>query len=120
MKPRKRNGLWTLELYGDVAWAAGNWLIPPRGDERKGEAGGSFASLPTVCKALGVGVEIWTKEPGMEFEEHIAVSSDGSVLLNETEDWGYDVDDESCEITGEHGGFDDFGGFDNPRNLVAA
>lgn len=76
---------YTLQIMGDVAWAAVNWVNC--GDypyDIRRETGAHFTDLQTVCRTLGVAVEILTEECGCQFSEHIAVDAEGNLAANES------------------------------------
>ena len=101
------SGLWKVILTGDQKWSCSRWMNAVAGDvwaDMKSEE----ILLPGLCKALGVGVEVWSSEPNMAFQEHILVDSEGSVKIDETEDW-YFEDDSS--------GFEDFEKFRPGREI---
>lgn len=82
-------------------------------------------TVPMLCELLDVGVEIWSEEPGMGFQEHWIVSREngenydqGIECVNWTE--GYDEDENGeCERNPnkDEGGFDDYGIYLSPNEL---
>lgn len=92
------SGLWAVAIVGNQRWSCFRWMNSHPGDkwtDMKSEE----ILLPELCKNLGVGVEVWTSEPNMAFQEHILVDSEGSVKIYDTAEW-YFEDDSS--------GFEDF------------
>lgn len=91
---KKEDGLYVKEIYGDVAWAASAWVHDaPDPNDIHEETGSHYSTLPEICPALDVGVEIFTEEPGMEFQEHYMVNHTGKVTCSEVEKWTPYTDD---------------------------
>lgn len=111
------NGFFSVDVSGDCAWSVASCMF----DEEYGNMHGRYGdpqfhvfrdwegelcyanlliTMPMLCKELGVGVEIWSKESGIGFQEHFIVNSDGEIVEHNCVDWteGYDVDDD-----GEYG-----------------
>ena len=57
---------------------------------------------------MGVGVEVWSSEPNMAFQEHILVDAEGSVIVDDNEEWN--IEDDSS-------GFENFEEF-RPENEI--
>ena len=129
----KDGGLWVAEFSTDVAWGSGKWFQDSDkpeeriviGHEKKTyqlEDGTSYVaddwdspiygtahytSVTHLCKVLGIGVELWTTEPGCGFEEHAMVDGLGRVDYK-TAKYSEEYTDNG-EFVGEEHGFKDFG-----------
>jgi hypothetical protein len=112
----KEGRLWTIGLMGDVAWSANPWVKGVPNPNDKSETGAGYTNLVELCKTLGMGVEIWTSEPGMSFQEHILVNRHGEVEYD-TADWQLEYDEETDEPI-ESGGFSDFERFNTPEEIL--
>lgn len=111
----KGGKLWTMKLAGDVAWSASAWVngVPDPND--KSDTGAGYTNLVELCKTLDIGVEIWTSEPGMCFQEHILINNRG-MSSYDTTDWTVEYDEETDEPI-EDGGFDNYGSWVNPEEI---
>lgn len=117
----------TAEIDVDVASRAANLLPPFVTEYRYGNEGSIpkdhpahnavCTDLPSVCKALDVGVEIFSEEPGCCFQEHIVIDHKGNVVEDESEEWHDAYEDEDGNEVEETGGFDFFGEYDDAKNI---
>lgn len=129
----EKDGFFTVGVAGDCAWSVNACMFDESYASWRGAKLGKgprhlfknwrgrdcvteeFVTIPILCKKLGVGVEIWSKEPGCELQEHYRVDHNGEINYNETVHWheGWDEDDEGNYIEPnpdkDEGGFDDFG-----------
>lgn len=108
------HGLFSRVISGDVAWSAKLWVHDELSSSSPycSETDRQYKTLTELCKMLNFAVEIYTKETGLEFQEHYIVDNLGNILVSERADWGeeYDDDDEDlAEPIGEWGGFEDWG-----------
>lgn len=127
------DGFFAVEVAGDCAWSVNSCMFDESYPSWRGLKLGEqkpkhfkdwlgkecfikeFVTMPVLCKKLGVGVEIWSSEPGCEFQEHFRVDHNGDVNYNECILWheGWDVDEEGNYLEPnpekDEGGFDDFG-----------
>lgn len=71
--------------------------------------------LTTLCRETGCGVEIWSREPGCGFQEHILVSADGHADGSDTE---WSPGDPDSPDAPETGGFPDWGEFMPPSDVI--
>lgn len=125
------------DIYGDVAWSvAGCWISQTRMPREEDNSypngkpmnhhftsGGKkrFANLRAtvlqICELLDCSIEIWSREPGMGFQEHYLVNHDGELVVDDSVDWAecdYKEDlntHELKEVAPELGGFEDYGDF---------
>lgn len=83
-----------------TSYVADDWDSPVYGTAH-------YTSVTHLCKALGIGVELWTTEPGCGFEEYAIVDSLGRMTY-QTADYSEERTDDG-EIVGEKHGFKDFG-----------
>ena len=116
-KPRKRGDYYVARYYGDVAWSADPWVNATPNPDEKNDRGASYTNLREICKTLGIGVEIWTEEPGVGFQQHIIIDSRGEVGVDDSEDWTDGYEDEDGEEVEEEGGFADYGEFSHPDEI---
>ena len=110
------NGLFSQVFIGDCKWSIESSINNP--SDKKGDL---------TIKTNGIIVELWSQEPGCEFEEHYVVEN-GNITTNDTVDWtGVFIDDfenetemTECGYTKEDfdengwchkGGFKDWGEF---------
>lgn len=118
---RTDDGIWVAEVTGYCAWSVGGCMIDTGyGDWRGMDYGepkfhvwrdddggirysniGVTASM--LCRALGVAFEVFSEEPGCEFQEHYAVSPNGDIFISECAHWeeGTDYYDESGKLLTE-------------------
>lgn len=105
-KPEKDGAYWRLDFFGDVAWGADPWINDHTDPENKIKTGAHYSNLPEICKALGIGVEVWAQEFGNAFQEHFIVNPCGTISVNESySDLEVEDDDEGNQKL--VGGFDD-------------
>lgn len=129
----EENGLWIAEYATDVAWGSDKWFRDSDNPNKKIRIGynkktyhredgtsyvaddwdspvygtAHYTSVTHLCKVLGIGVELWTTEPGCGFEEHAMVDSLGRMKYDSAEYREECTDD--GEIVSEKHGFRDFG-----------
>jgi len=72
------DGYWVCGLCGDVAWGISEWINMDQPSYSM-ENGSVKRPLQCICKALGVGIEIWAEEEGMGYQEHYVVTAGGLV-----------------------------------------
>lgn len=130
-------------IFGDVAWSVGGcWISPilmpgeedhsyPNGKpmnhhfthDRKKCFSNLRVTVPQICKLLDCAMEVWSKEPGMGFQEHYLIDHDGELVIEDVTDWAegnYEEDlntHEMIQTSPELGGFDDYGDFRPPDTL---
>lgn len=101
----QEDGLSTMDIEGFVAWGCSQWihseekkddiLIKGRQKDENGNiiwdkyiyGTSHYAPLTTICKELGIGIEIWSQEPNMAFQAHSVVNSNGEIVVDECKDW---------------------------------
>ena len=110
----KGGKLWTMKLSGDVAWSATPWVRGVPNPDEKSETGAGYTNLAELCKKLDIGVEVWTSEPGMCFQEYILIDNSGKVKYD-TEEWTLEYDDDMNPI--EEGGFEEYGEWSFPEEI---
>lgn len=113
----------TAEVDVDVAWRSANLLSPFEEFHIYGKECGLpqdhpaynavCTDLPSVCKALDVGLEIWAEESGCCFQEHIVIDHKGNIVENDSVEWCDEHEDEDGNIVEESGGYEEFGDFDD-------
>lgn len=101
------SGLCAVILVGDQRWNCWRWMNSAKEDVWK-DMKTEEILLPDLCRELDVGIEVWSSEPNMAFQEHILVSHTGNITVNDAEDW--DFEDDSS-------GFEDFEEF-RPENEI--
>jgi hypothetical protein len=112
-----QSDLWVMKIFGDVAWSAESWINSPSNKENKFN-GAYFTNLPHLCKELDIGVEIYTKEEGVGFQEHYVINNSGELVSSECEDW-YCEYDEYGDFLSEEGGIEHFGEFSFPDEIYS-
>lgn len=129
----KEGDLWVVDFSIDVAWSSHTWfhdkdkpgehiikgyykteVTLPSGeaiirDDWNNPIYGTahYTSVKHLCKVLGIGVELWTTEPGCGFEEHAMADSLGRMKYEAAEYREEYTDD--GEFVGEKHGFEYFG-----------
>lgn len=127
------DGYWVAEYSTDVAWGSDKWFRDSDNPNEKIIIGynkktyyrkdgtsyvaddwdspvygtAHYTSVRHLCKMLKIGVELWTTEPGCEFEEHAMCDSLGRVDYK-TAKYSEEYTDDG-EFFGEEHGFEDFG-----------
>jgi hypothetical protein len=111
----KEGDNYSAVFQGDVAWSASAWVRGIPDPNSKSETGAGYTNLVELCKTLDIGVEIWTSEPGMCFQEHILINNRG-LSSYDTTDWTVEYDEETDEPI-EDGGFDNYGSWVDPNEI---
>ena len=129
----KKGDLNAIYIDGDVAWSPDPWFNPTQwtvendGKTEPPDADGKRRTVRMVtfrelCPILGIGVEVFGSEVGCEFQCHQACSPDGRIIVDDTEryteEWededGNPLDDPVCS-----GGLPDYGMFHSANWLMA-
>ena len=91
-----KRGLWVAYFGFDVAWSSHEWFHGTEdfndrltrrdklGRLRKLKA--HYSNIPVIAKALGIGVELFSTEPGCCFAEHAVCDAQGNFFY-ETENY---------------------------------
>jgi len=129
----KEGDLWVTDFSTDVAWSSHTWFHDKDKPDEKIRIGynkktyhredgtsyvaddwdspiygtAHYTSVTHLCGVLGIGVELWTTEPGCGFEEHAMCDSIGRMKYDSAEYREECTDD--GEVVGEKHGFKDFG-----------
>jgi len=135
------NGIYFAEVDGYCAWSVEGCMIAETYGKFRGMEYGEpkfhvfrdgkdicYANIgmtaSMLCKKLGCGFEVWSKECGNCFQEHFVVNAEGEVVVADTRHWeeGYDTD-ESGQWTDPNpekdvGGFSDWGDFMDAYELT--
>lgn len=117
---KELEGFFVAEFEGDVAWSTHSWVDdePNTGAVDK-DTGAHYSNLQEVCKALGVGVEVWSSECGFDLMEHYAVNNKGEVIRYEiSDDWKTSYEDDDGVWHEEEGGFPDWGTYLPPSTIM--
>ena len=104
-------------LYGDVAWSCGSWFDRIERFDETIESGGHYVTLDILCERLGIAVEVFGEEPGMEFQEHYLCNPKGDTVWHQT--W-FDDDGNALPAPIESGGFDYYCDFDTASAIYNA
>ena len=85
----EQSGLWSMCLEGEVAWSCADWFKRMKracsyGKKAKGGSG-TFRVFQDICKALNIGVELYSAEEEQCLQEHYAVNHLGRLIHSETE-----------------------------------
>lgn len=137
----EKDGFFALEVAGDCAWSVNACMFDENYASWRGAKLGEqnpshfkdwqgkdcftkeFVTMPILCKRLGVGAEIWSKEPGCAFQEHYRVGRNGEVNINERVSWheGWDEDEDGNwtlpNPEKDEGGFDDYGSYSENEEI---
>ena len=105
--PEGDGGLYSVCIYGDVAWATDRWFGDVTTTE-KADNGATYTNLVELCKKLGIAVEVWAREEGMGFQSHTVCNEKGELYCDSV-DWNVEVD--KGKVVGEDGGYEEFGQF---------
>ena len=122
-----KRGLWVAHFGFDVAWSSHEWFHGTEdfnnrltrrdklGRLRKLKA--HYSNIPVIAKALGIGVELFSTEPGCCFAEHAVCDAQGNFSY-ETENYEHvypedkngdpDWEAEPTEVNGFGEAFMDF------------
>jgi hypothetical protein len=119
----QENEYFVAMLYGDVAWSCDSWFDRIERIDETIESGGNYVTLDILCERLGIAVEVFGAESGMEFQEHYLCNPKGDVLWNECvgwhQDW-FDEDGDGLLEPIESGGFDYYCDFDTASAIYNA
>lgn len=120
----QEDDLYTVRIVGFVAWSCGSWFdCIERTNETDGISPAHYITLDLLCQRLGIAVEVFGEESGMEFQEHYLCNPNGDVLWNECTEWyqtWFDDDDNDLTEPIESGGFEYYGEFDSPSGIYNA
>lgn len=108
-------------LDGDVAWSCSRWFDSCEIiNETNGASEAHYISIDLLCARLGIGVEVFSEEPGMQFQEHYLCHATGEIVDNECVPWTsswFDDDGNDVDEPIESGGFDYYCDFDSPLRI---
>ena len=87
----KKSGLWSMCLEGEVARSCAGWFKRMKracfyGKKAKGGLG-TFRVFQDICKALNIGVELYSADEERCVQEHYAVNHLGRLIHSETEEF---------------------------------
>ena len=87
----KKSGLWSMCLEGEVARSCSGWFKRMKracfyGKKTKGGSG-TFRVFQDICKALNIGVELYSADEERCVQEHYAVNHLGRLIHSETEEF---------------------------------
>ena len=87
----KKSGLWSMCLEGEVARSCSGWFKRMKRDcsyGKKADGGsGTFRVFQDICKALNIGVELYSADEERCVQEHYAVNHLGRLIHSETEEF---------------------------------
>lgn len=131
----EKDWLFYAEIHGDCAWSVSDCMIDDDYFKWRGANIGEpkfcvfrnwreeicynniAMTMPMLCKALNCGVEIWSDECGLEFQEHYIINHEGELVEADTTRWvqGYNTDENGDFVDynpeKDEGGFEDYGTF---------
>ena len=88
------DGLWTAVIVGDVAWAWNMWCkgftTEEERNSHKTDTGTQYRTLNDICKAFGLGIEMWGAEPDIGFQQHFYINKYGETCIAEEVEWNPD------------------------------
>ena len=83
--------MWSMCLEGEVACSCAGWFKRMKRDcsyGKKAEGGsGTFRVFQDICKALNIGVELYSADEEQCVQEHYAVNHLGRLIHSETEEF---------------------------------
>lgn len=106
---KEGDGLYAIELLGDVAWGTSRWFSAEPDPTQRAVNGATFTTLVEICKSLGIAVEIWAREPGLGYQSHSFCNPKGE-WTEDSVDWNEELDEDG-EVVRVDGGYDTFGQF---------
>lgn len=112
-----------MYIEGEVAWSCGAWFDRIERFDDTIESGGHYVTLDILCERLGIAVELFGEESGMEFQEHYLCNPNGDVLWDEHVEWHqtwFDDDGNDLPEPIESGGFDYYGEFGTASEIYNA
>ena len=107
-KVEREGNLFSCLFGGNVAWSCLYWVEKYDKD---------LSILPELCKELGIGIELWSSEVGVGFQEHYVINKDGVVVVKECVDYREECNDDG-EVINTQGGFDNYGWYHNAENIL--
>ena len=135
----EEGGYFSISIFGDCAWSCGLWfsvdgdnpsnkIVTGRDSEGRDIYGTAhYSAFPHICKVLGISLELYSQEPGCQFQEHGIVNPISSGIervdwcgwsrseveeMDESERLDYGIDE------AEYGYGDDYGVFMSASELV--
>ena len=85
------DSLWTAIIVGDVAWSLNMWCKGFTTEEERNtyvnHNGAQYCSLNDICKAFGIGIEVWGAEPDIGFQQHFYINKYGETCIDEEVEW---------------------------------
>jgi hypothetical protein len=115
--------LYTVRIMGFVAWSCGSWFDRIERLDETIDSGGHYVTLDILCERLGIAVEVFGGESGMEFQEHYLCNPKGDTVWNECTEWHqtwFDDDGNDLPEPIESGGFDYYCDFDTASAIYNA
>ena len=83
---RDEGGFKTAVLNGYVAWDCTPWFYGESTGETS-KTGAKYSNLREVCKSLGIGIEVWAREPEFGFEKHGLIDCKGDIVFADEREW---------------------------------
>ena len=117
---KEDNGLFSIEIEGDVAWSCAKWFDHEEDKNELAENNAHYITLDLLCEKFNIGIELWSQECGCEFQEHYVVNHKGEILIDDNVYWSYIYKDEKgneLDEPIEKGGFEGWGKFDNENAI---
>lgn len=112
------DGYYVVDITGDVAWSCSEWFSGRESVDQTAEssdqsksATAHYITLDLLCRKLGFGLECWSSETGVGFQEHYLVNHNGDVLISDCVETHKCVEDGCSQSSVEVqtlGGFSDF------------
>ena len=122
--------LYKVKIFGDVAWSCYKWFETEENKQDKvvlrydganiiyGNA--HYITLDILCKKLGIGIELFSEEPGCCFQEHYHVNHKGEILTSDCVEWHEiwcDNDGNELDEPYTEGGFEYYCDFMNASEI---
>lgn len=119
----QEDDLYTVRIMGFVAWSCVTWFSRIERIDETIESGGHYITLDILCERLGIAVEVFGEESGMEFQEHYICNPKGDIVCNECAEWHLDrFDDDGNDLPEpiESGGLEYYDEFYSPSGIYNA
>ena len=115
-----KNDLYVIMISGDCAWSCVKWFDNQEVFTDKDENNAHYVTLDILCEKLKIGIELFSEEPGVGFQEHYVVHSNGNKVVDEEAEWiqkFFDEDGEELDEPIEEGGFDNYCSFADAEEI---
>lgn len=116
---KEHDGFFHVNIAGDVAWSCYRWFSDKEDTENvlnsENNKTAHYVSIPILCQRLCLGVEVFSQEIGLGFEEHYLVDHSGEILADDCIDIGGGGRENSA-FAGK-GGFPKYGSYEEVEKI---